>query len=55
MVAQAEMTDTSNKRVAARLAKVGSCLVHWTIASLAAAAVAMAVIAAMALTGTDCK
>ena len=55
MVAQAEMTDTSNKRVAARLAKVGSCLVHWTIASLAATAVAMAVIAAMALTGTDCK
>ena len=49
------MTDTSNKRTADRLTKVGACLVHWTIASLAAAAVAMAVIAAMALTGTDCK
>ena len=55
MVAQDQMTDTSNKRTADRLTKVGACLVHWTIASLAATAVAVAVVAVMAMTGTDCK
>jgi hypothetical protein len=36
MVAQAEMTDTRNKQTAERLTKIGSYLVHWTIAAVLA-------------------
>ncbi len=50
------MTDTRNRRTAERLTKVGSCLVHWTIAAVLATVIAIIVTTLAVITGgSGCK